>query len=97
MSIQRIFSALFLAIALTLSNVSAAFATPPPPSSFWGTVTLDGAAVPAGTVISARINGIQYISSPVTISGGLAYYAFGVPGDDPDTLDIIEGGGPGTQ
>ncbi len=90
MKIQRVFSALFLAITLVLSNVSTVFAQPPLPSSFWGTVKLDEAIAPAGTVISARINGIQYATTTVTISGD-AYYLVKVPGDDPATSDI-EGG-----
>ena len=92
MSIQRIFSALLLTIALTLSNFATALAAPPTPSSFWGIVTLDGASVPAGTVISARINGVQYASVAVTINLGTAYYSISVPGDDPTTSGIIEGG-----
>ena len=40
-----------------------ALAAPPTPSSFWGIVTLDGAPVPAGTVISARINGCLLYTS----------------------------------
>ena len=92
MSIQRIFSALLLTIALTLSNFATALAAPPTPSSFWGIVTLDGASVPAGTIISARINGVQYASVAVTINLGTAYYSISVPGDDPTTSGIIEGG-----
>ena len=92
MSIQRIFSALLLTIALTLSNFATALAAPPTPSSFWGIVTLDGASVPAGTAISARINGVQYASVAVTINLGTAYYSISVPGDDPTTSGIIEGG-----
>lgn len=79
MSIQRIFSALLLTIALTLSNFATALAAPPTPSSFWGIVTLDGASVPAGTIISARINGVQYASVAVTINLGTAYYSISVP------------------
>ncbi|MBI5944541.1 MAG: hypothetical protein HY864_09245, partial [Chloroflexi bacterium] len=92
MKTQRIFSAVFLTIALIFGNFSTALAAPPLPSSFWGTVTLDGAAVPAGTMVSARINGVQYASVAVTINSGAAYYSLKVPGDDPETPGIIEGG-----
>ncbi|MBI5965682.1 MAG: tandem-95 repeat protein [Chloroflexi bacterium] len=92
MKTQRIFSALLLAIALMFANISTVLAAPPLPSSFWGTVRLDGASVPAGTVVSARINGVQYASAVVTINLGTAYYSLKVPGDDPETPGIIEGG-----
>jgi len=93
MKIHRFFSALFLAIALLLVNVSTAFALPPLPSSFWGTVKLDGANVPLGTVISARINGIQYATTTVTTYylGDTLYTNLKVPGDDPAT-PVVEGG-----
>jgi uncharacterized repeat protein (TIGR02543 family) len=93
MNIQRFFSALFLAITLLLVNVSAALAAPPVlPSSFLGTVKLDGVNVPLDTVISARINGIQYATTPVsTYLGDTVYSNLKVPGDDPAT-PVIEGG-----
>ena len=62
MKTQRIFTALFLAIVLVLINVSTVLALPPIPSSFRGTVKADGANVALGTVVSARINGVQYTS-----------------------------------
>ncbi len=92
MKIQRTFSVLFLTIALVLSNISTALAMPPLPSSFYGTVKLDGANVAVGTIISARIDGVQYASEAASLSGSNTIYSFSVPGDDPDTEEIIEGG-----
>ncbi len=95
MKTKNIFSALFLALTLLLYNFSSALALPPQPSSFWGTVKIDGAYAPAGSIVSARINGVQYASTTVVISAGVAYYAVSVPGDDTATPGTIEGGAPG--
>ncbi len=92
MKIQRIFTALFLAIVLVLNNVSTVLAVPPLPSSFYGTIKLDGANVPIGTLVSARINGVQYASIAAFVDGFDTVYFFDVPGDDPATVGIIEGG-----
>ena len=92
MKTQRIFTALFLAIVLVFNNVSTVYAVPPTPSSFYGTVKVDGVNVALGTVVSARINGVQYASAIVTTYLGDTVYSFNVPGDDPETPGIIEGG-----
>ncbi len=89
---RKIFTALLLAITLLVSTVSPALALPPLPSSFLGTVKLDGANVPAGTVISARINGVEYASTVVQLYNGDTVYSLDVPGDDPATPPDVEGG-----
>jgi hypothetical protein len=92
MKTLKIFNALFLSMVLLIGNFSTVFAAPPMPSSFYGTVKLDGANVPDGTVVSARINGVTYASmTAITYLGDTVYY-FDVPGDDPDTSGVIEGG-----
>jgi uncharacterized repeat protein (TIGR02543 family) len=73
-------------------NVSTVRALPPLPSSFYGTVKLGGANVPAGTTVYAFINGVQYASSPYYVYNGDTVYSLNVPGDDLTTPDIIEGG-----
>ncbi|RPJ19103.1 MAG: hypothetical protein EHM33_30820, partial [Chloroflexi bacterium] len=87
MKTQRILTALFLEIALVFSNVATVFAGPPTqPSSFWGTVLVDGASVPNGTVIQALI-GEQVFAQVLTdnYGGSVAYYVLDVPNDDPGT------------
>ena len=37
----------------------AADGPPPPPHQFYGTVTLNGAAAPDGTLVSAEVNGVE--------------------------------------
>ena len=70
-------------------------APPPLPASFYGTVKSSGENVPIGTQVSARINGVQYAVSPYTVFNGETVYSLNVPGDDPETPGIIEGGVPG--
>ncbi len=67
-------------------------APPPLPASFYGTVKSSGENVPIGTQVSARINGVQYAVSPYTVFNGETVYSLNVPGDDPETPGIIEGG-----
>jgi hypothetical protein len=70
-----------------------AVVTPPPlPSSFYGTVKSNGANVPIGIQVSARINGVVYASSPYKYYNGDTVYSLDVPGDDPGTPGVIEGG-----
>ena len=91
----RILSVLLLTTGMLFYNVSTVLAFPPFPSSFFGTVKLDGANVPAGTQVSAFINGVQYASSPYNLYDGNTVYSLNVPGDDPSTPDVIEGGATG--
>ncbi|RME47138.1 MAG: carboxypeptidase regulatory-like domain-containing protein, partial [Chloroflexi bacterium] len=83
-----------LAAGLLLIIVAGAVAvagTPTQSSSFYGVVTLDGASVPAGTLISAWMDGVKLAEAPTTRVGGYAIYLISVPGDDPDTPQV-EGG-----
>ncbi len=94
MKTLRILSVLFLTMILLTVNVSKAWAVPPLPSSYYGTVKMDGANVPIGTQVSAFINGVQYASSPYLLYGDDTVYSINVPGDDPATIPV-EGGVPG--
>jgi hypothetical protein len=76
---------------LLIANFSSALALPPLPSSFWGTVKVDGSNVPLDTKVSAWINGVKYAEATVILDGGETWYALDVPGDDPET-GLIEGG-----
>jgi len=42
---------------------------PKPPESFWGTVTLNGSPAPAGTIISARVGGMEVAATIVDSQG----------------------------
>lgn len=65
---------------------------PPLPSSFYGTVKENGENVPVGTTISAWINGVQYGETHTLLYADVSVYAIDVPGDDPSTAGILEGG-----
>lgn len=94
MNKKSIFITIVLALVLVFSSFSTAQALPPLPSSFFGPVRLDGALVPAGTLISARISGIEYATTLTTIYEGDSVYSINIPGDDPDTPGK-DGGAPG--
>ena len=86
--------ALGLLLALSLVLVPApALAVPPLPHQFYGTVTIDTELAPEGTIVSARIGGIEYLSATVDADGRYGYAPlFKVPADDPDTPEVKEGG-----
>lgn len=69
--------------------------TMPPalPASYWGTVTINGAFVPAGTELAIGSGGIIYATALSTIYEGSAYYRLNVPEDDPETPER-DGGQP---
>jgi hypothetical protein len=95
MRLLRIFNILILTMGMLLFDVRTALAVPPLPSSFYGTVKSNGFNVPSGVRVSARINGILYAMSPYMLYNGDTVYTLNVPGDDPETPNIVEGGVPG--
>ena len=83
----------FVAIfSMLFGNISPVLAVPPIPSSLYGTVKLDGVNVAPGTTISAWIGGVQYASAASSMYLTDSVYALDIPGDDPSTPAIIEGG-----
>ncbi|MGB9592698.1 MAG: hypothetical protein ACPL7R_01010, partial [Anaerolineae bacterium] len=89
-----------LALFLLLSIALPAAADQPPrlPSAFYGTVKLNGANVPNGTLVSAWINGVKYAETTTFMttinSEQVSVYTITVPGDDPSTSGV-EGGNEG--
>ncbi len=81
----RITSVLIAAMVLLTLSPTAAEAVPPIPSSFYGTVKLNGSNVPDGTKVSAWIGGVKYTETETTTWGGNSVYSIDVPGDDPET------------
>ena len=82
MKAHRIFLSLTIAISLILGNISTVSALPPLPSNFNGYVTVDGANVTAGSIVSAWIGGVKYAQITVGEYGGNTTYSLDVPGDD---------------
>lgn len=98
-SIIKIRSIFFLIIFLGLGNLflySPSQAYPLLPSSFYGTIQVDGANVEPGTRIKALFEN-QVLAEGVTLMyEGTSVYTINVPGDDNDTRDI-DGGREGEQ
>jgi hypothetical protein len=92
MKTKKVLVAFLIVVAVLLANVSSTFAQPPLPSGFYGTVKLNGANVPDGTVVSAWINGVKFAESTVQLYQGDTVFNLDVPGDDAGTDGVIEGG-----
>ncbi len=88
----RFFAALLIAFSLLGIRFSTTLAVPPMPSSFYGTVLVNGVNVQENFPISAWINGVQYAVNYTVLYGGESVYSISVPGDDLSTTGIIEGG-----
>jgi len=79
-------------LALIPAYPASAQLPPTPPSSPYGTVRVNGARVPDGTVVSAWCGGVSYrLTSTVVTSEESWYFNLDIPGDDPETLDVKEG------
>jgi LysM repeat protein len=62
------------------------------PARIFGKVQVDRAAVPASTEITAWIDNKLYATAHTTVTQGLSIYVIEVPGDDPNTPNLIENG-----
>ena len=63
-------------------------AFPPLPSSFYGTVKLNGVKVADGTLVEAVVNGKVFAQSYTQMYEGDSVYTISVPGDDPSTTTV---------
>ncbi len=72
-----------------------AAAPPALPSSFWGSVALDGRPLPAGTMVTALVDDLAAGQASVRLASGQAMYTLNTPGDDPSTA-AVEGGSAGS-
>ena len=80
---QLLTTIVILLIALAIIGVGS---TPPIlPSSFYGTVMVNGAYVADGTAISAWIGGTQYAATATITFEGKSVYNISVPADNPST------------
>ena len=92
MKTNRGITAIIAILGILFINVTPALAVPPLPSSFYGTVKLDGENVPGGIQVTAWINDVQYTYSNIQIYEGDTVYSLDVSGDDSSTTGVIEGG-----
>ncbi len=82
----------FLMISLvSLAATSRVLAFPPLPSSFYGTVKVNGENVPDGTLVRALIDGQVYAEVKSQTYQGDSVYTLDIPGDDSSTA-VVEGG-----
>ena len=88
----RLPTILILSIGVIILYVRPVLAFPPLPSSFYGTVKVGAANVADGTVISAKIKGVQYAATTTFTYLVDSVYNFDIPGDDSSTPGTIEGG-----
>jgi hypothetical protein len=88
----RILTLLLAVILISLFVTVPVLAAPPLPSSFYGTVKLNNANVPDGTVVRALIGGQAFAVAYTLTYQGNSVYAIDVPGDDTTTSGVIEGG-----
>jgi hypothetical protein len=78
--------ALGLVVSLLFAGPSTVLAGPPVlPSSFWGTVKVDGENAPDGMVVRALIDGQVYAEEYTQTYEGESFYALDVRADDPGT------------
>lgn len=82
---------LITSLANLFAVIPAKALIPPLPSSFYGTVKVNGENVADGTVVRALINGQVYSTGYTQTYQGDSVYSLDVPGDDSSTTEI-EGG-----
>lgn len=89
------FLALFLVLlSVNLSQV-AADSPPALPSSFWGTVKVDGENVSEGTIITIKLGDVVLATTQVELFGEDSVYAINIPGEtsmEGITIDFFIGG-----
>jgi hypothetical protein len=92
MHIKRLYYSFFLAVLAGVLAITPALAVPPLPSSFYGIVKINGNSVHDGTLVRALINGVPYSETHTLTYLTSSVYSLDIPGDDPSTNGIIEGG-----
>ena len=82
---KTLIASLFTASLISLMVALPALAIPPLPSSFYGTVKVNGANVPENTVVRALINGQAYAEARTQMYQGNSVFSLDVRGDDTST------------
>jgi len=98
-SIRSVKFFIFILVLLCVSNLflySSSRAFPVLPSSFYGTVQVDGANVQPGTSIKAMISNQVFAESKTIMYEGKSVCSLTIPGDDNDTSEL-DGGQEGDQ
>lgn len=87
----KIFCLFVLVSLMCLAQAAPVQAIPPLPSSFYGTVKVNGQNVPDGTLVRALIDGQAYASAYTQTYQGDSVYSLDVAGDDSGSVEV-EGG-----
>lgn len=82
---------IILCLALLLMCFDMVAAIPPLPSSFYGTVTVNGDNLPVGTVIQAKFKNKIVAFTQSIMHEGKSVFSMDIPGDDASTSQV-EGG-----
>jgi hypothetical protein len=88
---MRLISTTLVSLIASLFICLPVLAVPQIPSSFYGTVKVNGANVPDGTSVQALIDGTVYADVLTQTYQGDSVYALNVTGDDTDTT-VKDGG-----
>ena len=92
MKLQKSTLTIMVLACVLLATFSVVSAELPAPSHFYGQVKINNENVPDGTEVSAWIDGVMYATANTSTHEGHSVYALDVPGDDPSTLGVVEGG-----
>jgi len=93
MNRRRISITLLVVSVLFFTLALEAWAVPPVPATYSGTVRLNGAAPGGGVNVTASIGSLSWSTTTFQAAGD-TWYQIDVPGDDPDN-PVKEGGEPG--
>jgi len=93
MNRKRTSITVLVVLVLFFALTGEAWAVPPIPATFSGTVRLNGVAPGGGVNVTASIGGLSW-STTTFQAGGDTWYQIDVPGDDPDNPGK-DGGEPG--
>ena len=89
--LTRMISMIVTVSLVNLFIVMPVLALPPIPSSFYGTVKVNGVNVANGTPVQALINGQVFAQSVTQTFQGNSVYSLDILGDDTDTVSIDGG------
>jgi hypothetical protein len=92
----RLIAIIGMLIPWFFSINSPVHAIPPMPSSMYGTVKLNNANVPDGTLVEGFINNLVFAQSYTQTYNGNSVYTLDIPGDDAATA-VIDGGKEGEE
>ena len=82
---------ILLVCLISMARAGQVKAVPPLPSSFYGTVQVNGQDTPDGTLVRALIDGQMFASGATQTFEGKSVYFLDIPGDDTGT-DLKDGG-----